>query len=1109
MKKFLQGAKHLFTLALFLTALSGAFGQGVTTGNLVGFVKDDSGEALPGATVIAVHTPSGSQYGSVTNANGRYVIANVRVGGPYEIKVSFVGYQENIRNGLFVSLGSTTDANFVLKEEGVELEEVTITGVQSDLINSDRTGASTNLSKDQIDELPTISRNINDFTRLTPQSNGTSFAGRDNRFNNYTIDGNIYNNNFGLGSGQFAGSNPVSLDAIEEIQVNLAPFDVRQGGFTGANVNAVTRSGTNKLDISLYTYFRNDQLIGDKVEDTRLNRQDSKNTVNGIRIGGPIIKDKLFFFVSYEKEEENVPSFQKVAAREGLTPDGLTVSRVPASQLDFVREQMQRIYGYDPGAYEGYQFASEAERFNIRLDYNINQNHKVSFRYNNYSAFRDIPTNGNSIRFIQTRYRNTTRTGIEAMNFRNTNYTNDINVSSFMGEVTSRFGNNITNQFNIGYVRTQDPKRGIPGGQDFPFIEVLEPDAGGNLLYYFSLGNELFSVGNLLENNVFNITNNTTIFKGQHTITGGFNFEYMTFDNAFNPVFNGFYRFIGYDRFVDAVINRNPNVYPDAFSVSFAADGSTTPPTDQTQFGQLGLYVQDEYQFNDDLKITAGLRVDMPFYPIDLPSNSVLDAKNKELTDPRDGSTFRPDVSVFPKVRPLWSPRVSFNYDVFGDEKLQLRGGTGIFSGRIPFVWLSNQVNGSGVIRNGLGDEGASLGTSDNPFGRPVVFNPDVTAYKPSPAEFETQLGNELNITDEDFKLPQVWRTNFAADYVLPGGIVATAEFIYTRDVSTPIAVNPVVRDPDGFLAGPDPRPYWQGNYSNDPDFRNVFQLTNADKQGDYYSITLQAQKRFDFGLNFMVAYTHSRARDYGLGGGSQAISLWSSIVSSDRNNPDISFTRFDIPHRLIGSLSYNIGKYTTVSLFYEGASNGRYSYTYSGNFGDASNRLMYVPNNPNELVFQEFTAGGRTVTVQEQRDAFGAYVDRSDYLSEQKGKVSERNGAVLPWVNRFDFRLVQNIPLGNYTLLGQKYNNRLQFTFDILNIGNMFNSEWGVQQTPIQSNLLNYRGRDAQNQPIYRLNFVPGTNEFPSEFSDKPTRAIIGTSQVWRAQIGFRFLFN
>ena len=603
---------------MFLVVLSTnwAMSQGVTTGNIQGLVTDSSGDALPGANVVATHEPSGTRYGAVSNLEGRFVLPNMRVGGPYTVRITFVGFEERTFEGIVLGLGQTYTLNAVLSD-GLELEAIEVIASKDAIMNADKTGAALNLTNDRINALPTVNRNINDFTRLTPQSNGTSFAGTSSRFNNYTVDGNIYNNNFGLGSGQFAGSNPISLDAIEEVQVNLAPYDVRLAGFTGASVNAITKSGTNEFTGSAYYFLRNDQMIGDKVGDTRLPIDDSKNEIVGFRLGGPIIKNKLFFFVSYETESEAVPSYTKVAARPGLEPDGLIVSRVPASDLDFISNQLRTLYGYETGPYENYPFASEQERFNARLDFNINDNHKLSVRYNNYTAFTDVRTNGNSIRFISTRFRNTSRTGIEAMNFRNTNYTNDRNVQSWVAELNSRIGSNMSNQFNIGFTSITDPKRGIPGGQAFPFIEILEPDASGNLLYYTSVGNELFTVGNLLENNIFNVTNNFSLYKGKHTYTFGANFEYMTFDNAFNPVFNGFYRFNSYDSFVETVINRTPGTYPDAFAKSFALDGSTTPPTDQTRFGQFGVYVQDEYQVTSKLKVTGGLRVDFPFYPID------------------------------------------------------------------------------------------------------------------------------------------------------------------------------------------------------------------------------------------------------------------------------------------------------------------------------------------------------------------------------------------------------------------------------------------------------------------------------------------------------------
>lgn len=1099
MKKIL-----LFFIAIFTT---GAFAQGVTTSSMQGTVNDDAGVPLFEAEVVATHLPSGSTYETSTNFDGKFYFPNVRVGGPYRVVVSYVGFEDRSYTDIVLGLGQSYNLKVVM-ETGDLLDEVIVSS-QRGIADPSKTGASVNLSRKKIDALPTISRSINDFTRLTPQSNGTSFAGTSSRFNNYTIDGNIYNNNFGLGSSQFAGGNPVSLDAIEEVQVNLAPYDVRTAGFTGASVNAVTKSGNNTFTGSAYYYLRNDQMTGDLVGDLRLNKDDAKTEIQGFTVGGPIIKDKLFFFVSYEEEEELVPSFNKRALRPGETPDNVSISRVPASLLQDVSNSMSELYGYNTGPFEGYSFGSEQTRFNARIDWNINKNHKFMARYNRYTSFNDIPTNGNSIRFIDTRYRNTSRTGIEAMNFRNTNYTNDREVSSLVGELTSVLGKNWSNQLNVGYTSIQDPKRGIPGGQAFPFIEVLEPGPAGDPLYYFSLGNELFTVGNLLENQIFNITNDVSYYWNEHKFTAGVNFERMTFDNAFNPVFNGFYRFNTYQAFEDAIINRLPGALPDAFATSFALDGSTTPPTDQTIFSQLGLYIQDEYQVTDNFKLTAGLRVDLPFYETPIPRNQLLDDLVEARRDPNsdlfiaenwgfqdnNGNTFTPDVSQFPDVNPLWSPRVGFNWDVNGDGTTQVRGGTGIFSGRLPFVWLSNQVNGSGVVRGGLGFEGDELANSGL-FGPDWQFDEDVTFGNPENPE--QTLSNELNLTDRNFKLPQVWRSNLAVDQLLPFGVVGTLELMYSQDVSTPIAYNSVLREPDGVLAGPDQRPYWDGAYSNDDQFRNVFLLTNANEKADYYSVTAQLNKNFDNGFSTFVAYTHSRSRDLDAAGGSQAQSLWANTVKENRNDPELSFAAFDIPHRVIGNLAYQT-KNTTISVFYQGSNAGRFSYTYSGNFGDSSNRLMYIPNSASELNFQEYTAGDRTITVEEQIAALDAYIDQDDYLSENRGSIAERNGALRPWVHRFDLRLTQDVVLTNDS------KNKLQFSLDFLNFGNLLNSDWGVPEFANQSNLLNYRGRNDQGEPIYRMNTVSGTSDLPTE-TFRTTNSI---GDTWRLQLGVRYSFN
>ena len=1107
-----------YLLILMLFVCSAGFAQGVTTSSMQGSVVDDNDVPLPEAEVKATHTPSGTTYQTVTNFDGRFFFPNVRVGGPYTVEISYVGFETRTYSDINLGLGQGYNLKAKMTS-GETLDAVVVSSIKG-IADPTKTGASTNLNRKQIDALPTIERSINDFTRLTPQSNGTSFAGTNNRFNNYTIDGNIYNNNFGLGSAQFAGGNPVSLDAIEEVQVNLAPYDVRTAGFTGASVNAVTKSGTNEFKGSVYYLLRNDQMTGDALGDLRLNREDAKNEIYGFTLGGPIIKDKLFFFVSYEEEEELVPSFNKRSLREGETPDQQTISRVPFNLLTDVRNNMRDIYGYETGPFEGYSFGAEQTRFNARLDWNINNEHKFMLRYNKYTSFNDIPTNGNSIRFIDTRLRNTNRTGIEAMNFANTNYTNDREVTSLVAELSSNIGANMSNQLNVGFTNIEDPKRGIPGGQAFPFIEVLEPGPAGDPLYYFSLGNELFTVGNLLENRVFNITNDFSYYLDNHKLTVGANFERMTFDNAFNPVFNGFYRFNTYQAFEDAIINRVPGALPDAFATSYALDGSLTPPTDETQFSQLGLYIQDEWNVTDDLKVTAGLRVDLPFYDTPIPRNQLLDdlidRRRNPMSDEfisenwgfqdQNGNTFTPDVSQFPSVNPLWSPRVGFNWDVNGEGKTQVRGGTGIFSGRLPFVWLSNQVNGSGVVRGGLGFEGDGVADSGL-FGPGWQFDPEVSFGNPENPE--QTLSNELNLTDRNFKLPQVWRSNLAVDQQLPFGIEGTLEFIYSQDVTTPIAYNAVLRDPDAVFDGPDQRPFWTedalaetGGYSNDPDFRNVFYLTNADRKADYYSITAQLSKQFDNGFYAMAAYTHSRSRDLDAGGGSQAQSLWPSVVKENRNSPELSFSAFDVPHRVIANLAYQ-HEGTTISMFYQGSNAGRFSYTYSGNFGDQADRLMYIPNNASELNFEEFilTIDGEDVLITEefQQQALDAYIDQDSYLSSNRGSIAERNGALRPWVHRFVIRLTQDINLT------QNSKNKLQLSLDILNFGNMLNSDWGVPKFAFQRNLLGYRGVNEDNQPVYRLNTVRGTTDLPTETFRSSTNVI----DAWRMQVGVRYTFN
>ena len=1141
----MKQTKHLVLLLglfLFLGIQQNGWSQGVTTSAIEGMVMTVGNEPLSDANVVAVHVPSGTRYGTTTRSDGRFNLPNLRPGGPYSVRVTYVGFQADEITDLRLTLGETRSLLFIMVEEGRVLEEVIVRGVMDPVMNADRTGASTNVSSENISQMPTISRTIEDFTRLSPLSNGSSFAGRDNRFNNYTVDGNIYNNNFGLGSGQFAASNPISMEAIEEIQINIAPFDVRQGGFTGANVNAITRSGTNQFQGSIYSYFRNEYMIGRKIGDDSFSVDEALTNINGVSVGGPIIRDRLFFFVSVEQEESSVPGDSRLAARPGLS--GPNVTRVSAEHMDFVREQMRNIYGYETGAYENYPFANEALRLNFRLDFNINPNHRASLRYNRYSAFRDININGNSVRNV-TRYTNTNRFGREALTFRNANYSVDNNVNSFVAELNSIFGTRFANNLNVGFTFVEDPKRSVPNGQTFPFVEVLEwdgpkpgdVDEDGNPMplgtpqYYFALGNELFTVGNLLQNDIFNITNNFSYFMGRHTFTAGLNLEYMTFNNAFNPNAHTFYRFNSYQNFLDVVINRVPGATPDGFATSYSYEGPGDLPLDQTAFGQFGIYFQDKIEVNRDLVVTAGLRIDFPFFPIDLPNNPRLDEIFQDpaqaFIDPSDPSNrIVPDVSTLPGVKPLLSPRLSFNYDVMGDNSLRLRGGSGFFSGRIPFVWISNQVSANGVTRGFMGwdrwqlreDEDGNEYWQENTWGtggRPQWqgFADDPSVYKPAGDQLEAQVSRDINITDPEFRFPQVWRTNIAADYRLPMDIIGTLEGIYSKDFNSPLAQNINLAAPAGNFSGVDQRPYFT-SYTENGNFNEVMMLTNTN-QGYYWSLTAQFQKDFMNGIFASLAYTRGVSRDYGLIGGSQAASLWPNVVTEDRNNPEMGYSRFDQPNRIVSFLTFDTRALSqrntsTFSIFYTGGEGGRFSYVYANSFGDRAARLMYIPADAGEINLIPVTVGGEELSPAQQWNILNRFIEQDDYLSANRGSIAERNGALLPWVHRFDFRFAQDI---NLTNLPDRH--RLQITFDILNVGNLLNSEWGVANTVWQSAPLTYRGRNADtNEPNYSINVPSGLNSLPGTgpeldqaFRENSYRRLVNINQTWRLQVGVRYL--
>ena len=1078
--------KKLF-LFISLLLVSVVFSQ--TTGsNIDGKVTSENGEPLSNASIVAVHKPTGTVFSSNTLAGGFFNIANVISGGPYTITISQMEYVSRKLEGINIDLGKTFTLNATLSK-GLELSEVIVTENKS---NSK--GASTNISSEKIKSVPTITRNITDITRLVPQSNGSSsFAGASSRFNNYMIDGAAYNNNFGLGSAQFAAENPLSIEVLDQVQVDLAPVDMALSGFTGAAVNATTKSGTNTYKAEAYSYIQNDQMIGN---DPGI----GDNVLRGVTFSGPIIKDKLFFFANYEEFDYLLPAFSYGPSADGVG-DGVTTSRAQGSVLDDIRNQMIDLYDYDPGLYgSDIPFKNVGERFNVRVDWNINNNHKFFVRYNNFEGQEDIKQSSNSVRGI-SRYRNTRRHGgnLEAVPFQNNQYINSRNVESFSAELRSNFSENITNVLRVTNTNIKDPERSIPGGATFPMIEIIEPIDGTDY-YYTALGNELYSIGNKLDNKIFSITNDLTLFKGKHTYKFGLRYESQSFQNAFNPVFNGLYRFSSLQNFRDVVIDKVSGAYPQAFAIGYALDGSLNPPMDETEYRNFAIYGQDKIKINDKLELTAGARLEFASFPIDIVENQAITALNKTFTF--NGKSISPDIREFPEPAPALSVRAGGIYDINGDGKFMLRFSSGINTGFIPFVWVSNQPSTSGVLRNFTGydqddmDQAEFETVMDQFAGGSYQFDPSTNFGRPEGESAQTIGGGygDLVLTDKDFKMPKNWRTSVTLDAKLPFGIFASANILYTKFIESPVVNDIILNEAQTTMNGPDKRGFWTARES-DPDYSNVYYLTNLTNDlPQSYSFTLSAEKDFNNGFATSLSYTTGKAEDNGAFEGSTAFSSWPATVANNRNRPEVGFAAWDIPNRVVGTLSYNKGG-TSILLLYRGQEGGRFSYTYSGHFGDRANRLIYIPNNANELNFVD----NGDFTAAQQAAAFDKFIDQDDYLSKNRGKVAERYGAVTPYVGRFDLKLVQSFDMP--TIAGQT--NKIELSLDIINIGNLANSNSGVFKSANQPNPLAFKGLNANNEPTYSMNAKNGSLDYGSY------REGTGVFNTWQMQLGVRYKFN
>jgi hypothetical protein len=1080
-----------FLLLMVVTLLSfGAHAQ-ETTSEIQGIVLDGK-QSIPGATVIAVHQPTGTKYGTTTRLDGRYNLPNLKIGGPYVVTVSFVGFKTETQSDITLLLGQTHKANFTLVEAVTSLNEVVVTSKQSNVFNSSRNGSQEIINRKLIETVPNVNRSWKDLVKLVPSQNNLSFGGVSSQLNNVTLDGANFNNSFGLGDGTLGGqtgAQPISLDAIEQIQVNVSPFDVKYGGFAGGSINTVTRSGKNQAFGSAYQFFKNKDLQGYKVGDITMPEQPFTYDLKGFTAGGAIVKNKLFFFVNGENEERLEPGTQWVAADANNTPNATNVSQARASELDALRKFLIDKYNYDPGAYQGYQYGSKSQRLTSKLDWNINDKNSFSLKYTLLRSSADIPaSNSQSINASNGR-----RPGPTGMPFFGGGYTINNNADILIGELNTRFSNNASNKLQIGYTSLRDFRGSLSAGE-FPQVDILD----GNGLPFTTFGYERFTYGNELNTDVIQLNNIFNLYKGKHEFTFGTQNSFKKYSNGFSPNYAGAFRFNSLADFYASAAGTKPAAIYD-LSWSLTNDFPLVGPKNT----ELSLFAQDKFRVKDNLTLTYGIRADYVSFADNFLYNPVVDT----LTKFYDG--VRLNTGLAPKASLQISPRVGFNYDVFDDLTLQIRGGTGLFQGPPPFVWISNQASNSGM---------ALFGSITNATG--YVFNPDINAYRPTPTPGLSK-SYSLNVTDPNYKFPQVWKSTLAVDKKVLGWTV-TAEGTYIKNINATVFQN-VALPSTGNTILSDGRTRFvkrsvydatgTAQTATNPNIGNAIYMTNANIGYTLFG-TLQIQRQFkNLGVN--ASYTRQTAVDATING-STAFTMWGARpTSTNPNNFEAGFSNNYLPHRIIASVNYGKEFFkntrTSFAILYEASPNApqaSLSYTYAGdlnNDGFNGNDLIFVPKDASQIKLTNASAVGGVVDIRTQTELWNqldAFISNNPYLSTRRGEFAERQALVLPWVHRADLNFTQD-----FYIKYKDSKHTLRFTADIFNFTNFISKELGIQQIPTTMTPLNFVRLDADGKtPVFSFPYLDGRNKVP--FTDS-FRDNVGFGSRYQIQLGVRYLFN
>ncbi len=1098
----------LFKFVVIVFAFVGLFGSvnaQVTTSSMAGLIKDTKGP-LPGASLKATHNPSGTTYAVATNNDGRFSIGSMRVGGPYSIEISYVGYKTATINDVYLKLGDVYTLDYVLDDSGTTLSEVTIKGAKTAGVQQ-KTGASTNISSRDLATLPTISRSITDFTRLTPQANGNGFGGRDGRYNNIQVDGANLNNNFGLSSDPLpgGGSQPISLDAYDQISVNIAPYDVRQAGFTGANISAVTKSGTNTFHGSAYGLYRDQSYLGTKVGSNDISAQivDSKSKTYGFTLGGPIIKNKLFFFVNAEKEENMAPGI--AFSPKGGSGLG-TVSSTTVADLKTVSDYLKTKFGYETGGYDNFPaFARDNHKILAKLDWNINNNNKLSLKFSDFRGIDDQNLNATSIPngggFKVTGNSSTisrapnSRFGPRSFSYENSSYGFLNTTRSGTLELNSRFNNKWSNQLLLAFTKNQ-ATRDYPGSI-FPTIDIYDGSTGNNII---TAGMDPYTLNNDVVNDVYSFTDNITYNTGKHNFTAGLTYEYQKTGNMFMAPANSYYVFNSIN---DLITDKAPVYYAYTYSL---VPNTPAVYSAELKIGQAGAYIQDEYNVTDRVKFTFGLRADLPIYhenPLNNPTTSKLNFYSSNSITLRNYSTDR-----WAKSKVLLSPRVGFRA-VSEDRTLTFRGGMGVFTGKIPFVFLTNIPTNTGMYQFGGAINNNSPAGVAALNGIRLDSNPAAYANL-FPTSAGTSTPSNVVFMDENFKFPKVFRVNLGVDKNLGSGYMFTFDGLFTKDMNAVKMRNANLTNPSGVVVeGGLTRPRIVGSNRLNSGITSAIVLENSEK-GYSSSLTAQLSKSYSNGFAGSIAYTFSASKEITANPGSQASSVWNSNPNIGTSNyEELGNSAYAVPHRVVGNISYK-KEYlrhlaTTLSVFYEGSTQGVYSYVVSGDLngdGNSSADLMYIPR-PGETLFQQYTTGKgadlKTFTPAQQEAALEQFINSSPYLKKNRGQFAERNAALLPWFNRVDVRLLQDIFINT----GKSGKQTLQISADVINASNLINKNWGTYQRTIITNPLTFKGIDANtNVPSYNLSNSSG------ELANNAFQDIVTPRSTYSIQLGLRYIF-